>query len=85
MTEAITEAAEYRFVLKEKPIFNEAREMTGAEYYIGFEPLTEDLAIVGGGNLSFHFRERKSRDQAREIASVLNANIREVAYTMFPD
>jgi len=85
MIRSLTEAAEYRFVVKETPTFNEGREMTGAEYFIALEPASGDIAILGGGRLSFGFREKKSRDQAHEIARVLNANIRDVGYTMHLD
>ena len=74
-----TEITEYKFTVKEgSPSINDAND---APVWLALEPMQKELSIVKSGFLSFCLAEGSTVQQATEIASYLNENIKGVGYT----
>jgi hypothetical protein len=60
--------------------FKPSRYPSG-EYWIVLEAFHEDLDVLAAGFLGFDLPEGTTANQAEEIATYLNENIRAVSYT----
>lgn len=69
---ALTEHAQYKFVVKEG---------SGGKPFLALEPAGEVLTVLGGGLLSLHLREGTTLDDARKLTDTLNRTFTSTAYT----